>query len=301
MASQPSHEGWATLLKRTKMKFWKILFAFIFTLALLVAARKTTTVKSVHKTVEKGGILIEHDTVPKRRGEGNAVIFAKVMGADKVRLLYRIGEGEFQAVRMDMKEGEGDLFAASVPHQEKGVRAWYYIEAQRGTGERQAVVTLPDKSSPDFDPILLKFQGQVPSHIILAHIICLFVAIFFSVLATLSAVDLKRGKGTLKKTVAFSIVTFIFLFMGFFPLGWALNYYAYGVLWEAFPFGSDVTDNKGQIAFISWLVTLLLIKGTIFRKDASRNWVSEKGFSTAVIISFVITIAMYLIPHSLIL
>ena len=283
------------------MKFWKILFAFIFTLALLVAARKTTTVKSVHKTVERGGILIEHDTVPKRRGEGNAVISAKVIGADKVKLFYRIGEGEFQAVRMDMKEGETHFFAASVPHQKKSTRVWYYIEAQKQMEDNEAVVTLPHKSSTDFDPLLLKFQGNVPSHIILSHIFCLFAAIFFSVLATLSAVDLKRGKGTLKKTVAFSIFTFIFLFMGFFPLGWALNYYAYGVLWEAFPFGSDVTDNKGQVAFLSWLVILLLVKGTIFRKDPSKNWVSEKGFSTAVIISFVITIAMYLIPHSLIL
>ena len=283
------------------MKFWKISIAFVFTLALLVAARETTAVKSVHKTVERGGILIEHDTVPKRRGQGDAVVSAKVMGADKVRLLYRIGEGEFQAVRMDMKEGEGDLFAASVPHQKKGTRVWYYIEAQKGAGERQVVVTLPDESSPDCGPILLKFQGHVPSHIIFSHIVCLFAAIFFSVLAALSAIDLKRGRGTLKKSVAFSVLTLIFLFMGFFPLGWALNYYAYGVLWEAFPFGSDVTDNKGQIAFLSWLVILLLVKGTIFRKDPSKNWVSEKGFSTAVIISFVITIAMYLIPHSLIL
>jgi hypothetical protein len=283
------------------MKFWKILIAFLFTLALLVVARKTTTVKPVHKTVGRGGILIEHDTVPKRRGQGDALLSAKVTGADEVKLVYRIGEGQFQAVQMDMNEGEAHFFAASIPHQEKGTRVWYYVEAQKGAGDDRLVVTLPDKSSPDSDPILLKFQGHVPSHIILAHIICLFAAIFFSVLAALSAVDLKRGKGTLKKTVAFSILTFIFLFMGFFPLGWALNYYAYGVLWEAFPFGSDVTDNKGQIAFISWLVTLFLIKGTIFLKDASKNWVSEKGFSTAVIISFVITVAMYLIPHSLIL
>jgi hypothetical protein len=105
------------------MKFWKILIAFVFTLALLVAARKTTAVKSVHKTVERGGILIEHDTVPKRRGEGNAVISAKVIGADGVKLLYRIGEGEFQAVQMVMKEGQTHFFAASIPHQEKGARA----------------------------------------------------------------------------------------------------------------------------------------------------------------------------------
>ncbi|MCK4385592.1 MAG: hypothetical protein KAW52_04935, partial [candidate division Zixibacteria bacterium] len=154
-------------------------------------------------------------------------------------------------------------------------------------------------NSSSFKPILLKFQGHVPPYIILSHIFCIFLAIFFSVFAVFSAVDLKKGKGTLKKSVAFSLLTFIFLFMGFFPSGWSLNYYTFGVLWEAFPFGSDVTDNKGQIAFICWLVTLFLVKGTILGKNPSKNLVSEKGYSTVVIISFVITVAMYLIPHSL--
>ena len=295
-------KAWLRLKAFSKtMKLWRILIAFFFTLALLAFARKTTAVKSVHQTVKRGGIFIEHDTVPKRRGEGNVLIPVKVSGADKVKLFYRIGEGEFQTVDMVPKEGEGDLFVAFVPDHEKGTRAWYYIEAQKRVEDKEVVLTLPDKSSPDFSPILLKFQGHVPASIILSHVLCLFAAIFFSVLAALSAIDLKKGEGTLKKSVAFSLLTFIFLFVGFFPLGWALNYFTFGVLWEAFPFGSDVTDNKGQIAFLSWLVTLLLVKGTIFRKDPSKDWVSGKGFSTAILISFAITVGMYLIPHSLIL
>lgn len=281
------------------MKFWKILLAFIFTLVLLAFARKTSTVKSVHKTVERGGILIEHDTVPKRRGEGHAVIPVKVVGADEVKLFYRIGKGKFQAVDMNSEEGERDLFVATIPHHKKGTKAWYYIEAQKQIGDEKLIVSLPDKNAPGFEPILLKFEGHVPPSIILSHVFCNFAAIFFSVLAVFSAVDLKRGKGTLKRSVGFSLLTLICLFLGFFPLGWALNYYTFGVLWEAFPFGSDVTDNKGQIAFLSWLVTLFLVKGTIFGKNPSKNLVSEKSYSTAVVISFVITVAMYLIPHSL--
>jgi hypothetical protein len=281
------------------MKFWRILFAFIFTLVLLVCARKTTTVKSVHKTVERGGILIEHDTVPKRRGEGDVVIPVKVSGAQEVKLFYRIGKGEFQSVDMDLKEGRSDLFSASIPHHKKGTKAWYYIEGQKQIGDKKLAVSLPDRGSSKFKPILLKFQGHVPPYIILSHIFFIFLAIFFSVFAVFSAIDLKRGKGNLKKTVTFSLLTFILLFMGFFPLGWALNYYTFGVLWEAFPFGTDVTDNKGQIAFISWLVTLFLVKGTILGKNPSKNLVSEKTYSTVVIISFVVTVAMYLVPHSL--
>jgi len=292
MLSSPKRVGKPLWLASQAVKAW-------LRYVLLVFARKTTTVKSVHKTVETGGILIEHDTVPKRRGEGDVVIPVKVSGAEEVKLFYRIGKGEFRSVDMDLKEGESDLFLASIPHHKKGTKAWYYIEAQKQMGDRKLAVSLPDKNSPGFKPILLKFQGHVPPYIIISHILCIFSALFFSVFAVFSAVDLKRGKGTLKKSVAFSLLTFIFLFMGFFPLGWSLNYFTFGVLWEAFPFGSDVTDNKGQIAFLSWLVTLFLVRGTIFGKNPSKNLVSEKTYSTVVIISFVVTVAMYLVPHSL--
>lgn len=281
------------------MKFWRILFAFIFTLILLSVARKITAVKSVHKTVEKSGIIIVHDTVPKKVGEGDALIPVKVNGAEEVKLFYRIGEGEFQMVEMDLKKEEGDLFVASIPHHQKGSKVWYYIEAQKQIEDKKIAVSLPDRDSPDFEPILLKFYGAVPPYITLSHVLSIFSAVFFSVLAVFSALDLKRGKGTLKKSVVYSVLTFILLFMGFFPLGWALNYFAFGTLWEAFPFGSDVTDNKSQIIFLFWLATLFLAKGTIFGKNPSKNIASEKTYSTMVIISFVVTVAMYLIPHSI--
>jgi len=281
------------------MKFWRILFAFIFTLVLLGFARRVTMVRSVHKTVEKSGIMIDHNTVPKKEGEGDAQIPVKVIGANEVKLFYKIEEREFRSVDMTPKEGKSDVFVASIPHHKKGTKAWYYIEAQNQIADKEIAVTLPDKNSPNFKPILLKFEGHVSPYIILSHVFCNFAAIFFSVLAIFSAVDLKKGKSTLKKSVLFSLFAFIFLFIGFFPLGWALNYFTFGSLWEAFPFGTDVTDNKSQITFLFWLVTLLLVKGTILGKNPSKNLVSEKTYSTMVIISFVVTVVMYLIPHSL--
>jgi hypothetical protein len=281
------------------MKFWRILVAIIFTLLLLSFARKTTTVQSVHKTVEKSGILIDHNTVPKKVGEGDAVIPVKVMGAEEAKLFYRIEKGEFQTVYMNPKEGENDVFVAFIPYHKKGTQAWYYIEVQKQIGDKKLVVSLPDRNSPNVKPILLKFEGDVPPYVIISHVFCIFSAILFSVLALFSAVDLKRGKSSLKKSVIFSLFAFIFLFIGFFPLGWTLNYFAFGPLWEAFPFGTDVTDNKSQIILLFWLVTLFLVKGTILGKNPSKNLVSEKTYSTMVIISFLVTVLMYLIPHSI--
>jgi len=281
------------------MKFWRILVAFVLTLVLLGFARKTTTVQSVHKTAEKSGILIDHNTVPKKVGEGDAVIPVKVIGAKEVKLFYKIGKEEFRSVDMGLKEGENDVFVAFIPYHKKGTQAWYYVEAQKQTEDTKVAVSLPDRNSPNFKPILLKFEGNVPPYIIVSHVFCNFAGIFFSVLALFSVINLKKGKSTLKKSVIFSLFTFIFLFTGFLIIGSALNYFAFGVMWEAFPFGRDVTDNKSQIILLSWLVTLFLVKGTILGKNPSKNLVSEKTYSTMVIISFVVTVVMYLIPHSI--
>lgn len=281
------------------MKFSRILIAFIFTLVLLGFARRVTMVRSVHKTVEKNGIIIDHYTVPKKEGEGDAQIPVKVMGANEVKLFYKIEKGEFQSVNMTPKEGDGNVFVASIPHHKKGTKAWYYIEAQKQIDGTKLTVSLPDRNSTNFDPILLKFEGAVPPFIIFSHVFSNFAAIFFSVLAVWKAVDLKKGRSTLKKSVVFSLLTFVFLFLGFFVIGCALNYFAFGALWEAFPFGRDVTDSKSQIVLLFWLATLFLVKGTIFGKNPSKNLVSEKTYSTMVIISFVVTVIMYLIPHSI--
>jgi hypothetical protein len=281
------------------MKFWRILIAFIFTLVLLGFARRVTTVRPVHKTVEKSGIIIDHNTVPKKEGQGDAKILVKVMGANEVKLFYKIEKGEFQSVDMTPKEGESDIFAASIPHHKKGTKVWYYIETQKQIDDTKLTVSLPDRKSTNFDPILLKFEGVVPPFIIFSHVFSNFAAFFFSVLAVWKAVDLKKGRTTLKKSVVFSLLTFVFFFLGFFVIGCALNYFAFGVLWEAFPFGSDVTDSKSQILLLFWLGTLFLVKGTIFGKNPSKNLVSEKTYSTMVIISFAVTVIMFLIPHSI--
>lgn len=284
------------------MKFWKIVVAFLFTLLLLGFARKTTMVRSVHKIVEQQGVLIDHHTVPKQTGDEIPVISAKVSGATDVKLVYKIGkDGEFQSVSMNPKPGEENVFTASIPHYPKATNAWYYIEAIKRTVDAEVRVTLPDKSSPNFKPILLKFEGKVPAYIIIPHVLCNFGAIFFAVLTMFSAVDIRKGRKSLRESIKFPLLTFILLFLGFIPFGIAMNHFAFGATWEAFPFGKDVTDNKSQIILLSWLVTLFLVKGTLCRKDDRKNLISDRGYSTMVIIVFIITIAMYAIPHSFVL
>jgi hypothetical protein len=281
------------------MKFWRLAVAFLFTLLLLGLARRTTMVRSVHETVQEQGIRIDHHTVPKQAGEVPPTISTKVSGASNLKLVYKIGkDGEFQSVPMNPKPGEENVFTASIPHYPKATNAWYYIEATKRTEDAEVKVTLPDKSSSGFQPILLKFEGNVPAYIIIPHVLCNFGAIFFAVLTLFSAIDIRKGKRSLRESIKFPLLTFILLFLGFVPFGIAMNHFAFGATWEAFPFGKDVTDNKSQIILLAWLITLFLVKGTLLGKGAEKNLVSHRGYSTMVIISFIVTIGMYAIPHS---
>ena len=281
------------------MKFWKILIAILFTVLLLGYARRTTMVRSMHKVVEQSGISIDHHTVPKQMGDEIPVISATVKGTSQVNLVYRIGqEGEFLRVPMNPVPGEPNVFVLTLPHYPKAINAWYYIETSRMTADGEVKVTLPDKDSGAFKPIMLRYEGRVPAYIILPHVLCNFGAIFFAALTLFSAIDVRKGKRSLKETIKFPLTTFTLLFLGFLPFGIAMNWYAFGATWQAFPFGKDVTDNKSQIIMLFWLATLILVKGTLGGRSEERNLVSNRGYFNMVIITVLVTIAMYAIPHS---
>jgi hypothetical protein len=282
------------------MKSWKIAVAILFTLLLLAFTRKTTAVRSVHLTVQQEGILIDHHTVPKQMGDEIPVMSAKVEGASEVKLVYKIGkDGHYQSVKMSPSAGEENVFEASIPLHPKGMKAWYYLEAVDQRAAEEVKVTLPQPNSGQIKPIRHKFEGEVPAYIIVPHILSIFAAFLFATLTLFSAIDLKRGKGTLKRSVRLCGATLLLLFIGFFPFGWAMNYFAFGVLWEAFPFGRDVTDNKSQIMFLFWLVTLVMVKGTLWGKGEGKNLITDRGYSTLVIVSFVVTMIILAVPHSL--
>jgi hypothetical protein len=283
------------------MKYSKILIAILFTVLVVGYARRTTMVRSVHKVVEQNGIVIEHETVPKQVGDKIPNISAKVTGAAQVNLIYRIGqEGEFVQIPMSRAPNQENVFTASLPHYPKATKAWYYIEAIKTTAAGEVRVTLPDDSQTDFTPILLKYEGVVPLYVIIPHVLCNFAAIFFAALTLFSAIDVRRGKRTLKEAIKYPLITFILMFLGFVPFGIGMNWFAFGVIWEAVPFGRDVTDNKSQIILLFWLATLILVKGTVLGKGENKNLVSERGYFTMVIVTMIVTIAMYAIPHSFI-
>ena len=115
------------------------------------------------------------------------------------------------------------------------------------------------------------------------------------------------------------------IFIGGFPLGFILAYQVNGTPWTGIPFGWDITDNKTLVIFLYWLISLFLIRGTImtwFSKGRGKfcplRWlvaiihpsslseqktrhdtISLKKFAKLSIIGAIITVALYLVPHSI--
>ena len=131
----------------------------------------------------------------------------------------------------------------------------------------------------DDNSAIIRFKGQVPSYVLIPHIIAMFSAMLFS-LVSLFYILFKTGNYRL-----FSYLTIISLIIGGFILGPIMQNYAFGDYWTGWPIGKDFTDNKTLIALIIWIAAIIL------NLKKERKW--------AVIIASVSMLIVFSIPHSL--
>jgi hypothetical protein len=107
----------------------------------------------------------------------------------------------------------------------------------------------------------------------------MFLAMLFSTLAGLmSLIRYAQYK-------KYAILTLILLSIGGMILGPLVQYYAFGDLWTGIPFGWDLTDNKTLIAFLFWILAVIM------------NRKQERPLYTA-LAAFVLLL-IYSIPHSM--
>lgn len=128
-------------------------------------------------------------------------------------------------------------------------------------------------------PVIIRFKGDVPASILIPHIILMFVAMFLSNLAGIMAL-FKHARFRL-----FTRITFWALLAGGLIFGPWVQWHAFGEAWAGIPFAWDLTDNKTLIAFIFWLLALLM------------NRKKERPAYT--IAASVVMLIIYSIPHSM--
>ena len=199
--------------------------------------------------------------------------------------------GEFIKTELVRIE-ESHKFAGLIPGLEKGKRTYYYIEA---TDVADHTLRLPKT-----EYLVLRWIGDTPRFLLYSHIFFMAVALVFLIHAlyyALYQLILEKRNELLYKSVFWGTVCF---FIAGFPIGWWVAYIAYGIAWTGVPFGWDITDNKTLITFFYWATIMVLLKGNPFRLvDSKRYIISDRTFSVLTIIGAIITLVVFLIPHSI--
>jgi hypothetical protein len=267
-------------MNRTLRSILLWLGAIVFTLAIAVFQRTTGPTYPVPYKFTLNGqeyklkLLRTAETnttegeVYAQNGKFLEIPFIVADPAISGNIIYRRYKSYDEWIEVPMQR-RGDTLFASFPEQPWAGKTEYNVSFSDG----KTIVRPPEES------IVLRFKGAVPDNILIPHILLMFLAMLFSARTGFAA--LAREKATF----AYTIFTILFLVPGGLILGPIVQKYAFGAYWTGWPFGHDLTDNKTAIAFIAWLLALIML----WRNRENRGWALAAS---------IVLLAMYLIPHS---
>lgn len=169
----------------------------------------------------------------------------------------------------DMTFKNGTL-KALLPKQAPAGKLEYYIEVKK-----DGKVIIGEEASH----AVIRYKGEVPDLVLIPHVIIMFIAMLLSNITGIMAI---AGRVRFK---LYGMFTFITLLVGGMILGPIMQKYAFGQAWTGIPVGWDLTDNKTLIAFIFWIIAIVMNR--------------KKGKPAYAIIASVVMLIVYLIPHSM--
>lgn len=290
----------------------RVLLAFILTVALLFVARKASMRQQppIDEKADYYGLVLEHHSRHIFKGDNTDAVFtvevepAALPPGWRLTCYYRPlppgekhGSGGFESIVLQASAAAENTMTAVLPNQGRGREFEYFLELTDNTG--QAIASIPAGHLNDLDSTLwLRFEGQQSIPLLVAHITGMFGGVFLAVLALFTALG---NLGDLANRVRFGkqvLWVVIVIFLGTFPIGVWIEYQVYATYWTGFPLGRDITDSKGLVVFLFWLLTLILVKGSAFSGKPERDLVGKTGIRIAAAVSIAVTLAAYLIPHS---
>jgi len=253
------------------LKGWMIwIFAIIFTVVIAGYQRRTGPTYPMKVKKELGQAVIKTELIRTYDGPDDARIILNIPDtAIKGKIQFRRFKSYDNWTTAPMVR-KGDSLIASLPHQDISGKVMYYITLIRGNEQ----VLLND------DAAVLRYKGYIPMFILLPHILIIFLAMLFSTITGLEAIT----KGS--HTYLYTWITIITLFIGGLVLGPIVQKFSFGVYWAGWPFGHDLTDNKSVVAFLFWIIALIVQ----YRNREKRLWT---------ILASIVLLIVFLIPHSL--
>ena len=254
----------------TKTKYILIwIFSVVFTLVIAVYQRMTGPTYPVHGSTEIAGQTIKYKLI--RTYDGNDDAAVKIMAPDtsirgEIKLRRFKSYDNWVANPMIRK---GDTLIGYLPHQAAAGKVMYQVTLLK---DNQRVL-LNER------PAILRYKGVVPAFILIPHIFFIFFAMIFSTLTGLMVVF------RMKHAYIYTWFTVVFLAIGGLILGPIVQKFSFDAYWTGWPFGHDLTDNKSLVAFIFWVIALVVMK----KNRENQLWP---------IIASIILLVVFLIPHS---
>ena len=295
------------------MKAYKIVLALCITFAVLIAMHQVSRIspRIIDETVTTRSYDLRHtinpiitsDTInPKLTVE---VLRGEIPDGCELRLYFRpssLGNyhGEISFIRREMSRasGEDNIYEITLPKKNYGSRYEYYFLLEDSSDA--VLASLPDQGSGKSDlSYWIQFDREKPLPLLVAHILVMLTAIMFVSLAFLTSLEkLQNSDSNLRlgKQILWAV---IFLMVGLFGLGVWLQFQTTGVYWKGIPLGRDIANTAGLVVFCYWLIILLLLKGSAFTSNPSKNILPPMGARFLTVLGFLITVIMVLIPHNM--
>jgi hypothetical protein len=248
---------------------WLWTLAVLVTMATLVYQRMTGPTTPLRGRVTIGGQTVKLKLLRTYDGAGDqpVVVIAPDTAVTASVQWRRYPSGEpWDTLQLERR---GDTLATALPHQPPAGKLAYQLRLQRG-GER---VVFPE------EPAITRFKGAISAVVIVPHLLCMFGGLILLMRAGLGALQKEAGYA------GWARLGVLLFGLGGFVFGPWMQHQAFGDWWTGVPFGFDMTDNKTLIAMVAWLFALWKLRG-------------GKEARGPVIVATVITLVVFLIPHS---
>ncbi len=248
---------------------------FIVTVAFLVYQKMSGPTYPVRYNVEVGGEVLKGKF--SRSGDINEDLELAIatanedLRADLVWQRYPIKDGW---TRVPFVREDG-LLKAWLPKQGMAGKIEYRVEIFNG-GDTVVI--------PQDEAAVARFKGTVPNLILVVHVLCMILGMFFSNAAGFDALS---GSYQLK---TLSRLAFGFLLLGGTILGPIVQKYAFDAYWTGWPLGGDWTDNKLAIGALVWLIAMIATSRSNSENKAGR-WIT--------VLAMLVIFVVYGIPHSI--
>ncbi|MBN1212623.1 MAG: hypothetical protein JXA92_08595, partial [candidate division Zixibacteria bacterium] len=272
---------------------------------MLYLTRQNSRGRSEYVSVSDNGYTLEMNTVPKiiEHESGEITVALKNPAGIQGQLWLLSSEIKHYTSRkstpyieipMTLEDSTSGKYAVSITAGDRGGRIYYYFELIDSTGKSLAVFKQPDNRT-----FMLKYIGKVPVVIIVFHIAFLFATVFCVSTAAVNALGVIGTGRNVRSMMVYLFWATVFTFMGMVPFGWPMNYFAFDVVWEAVPFGTDATDNKTQLIFVYLLFVTLAGVNSLTRGTKGRDLYSPRALGWFGLTSFFLMLLIYMIPHSI--